>query len=131
MKDNGLKEFQLQVSDLLLRHRSLLDVSSKFQESNARVNRALMKAVTECGCIQVKARRQPFKKGTALSAMKRELETHVTGNLCDHCSDVIQSEMGKNLFYLTALCNTLGLELEHVVNNEAKKLSTLGVFNLR
>jgi NTP pyrophosphatase (non-canonical NTP hydrolase) len=131
MKDSRLKEFQHQVSDLLLRHRSLLDVSSKFQESNARVNRALMKAVTECGCIQVKARRQPFKKGTALSDMKSELETHVTGSLCDHCSDVIQSEMGKNLFYLTALCNTLGLELENVVNNEAKKLSTLGVFNLR
>lgn len=130
-EDNHFHPFQQQVSDLLLRHRSFLDVSSKFQESNARVNRALMKAVTDCGCIKVDAGRQSFPEDSSLSEWKEQLKTHLSGQLCDHCSDVVKSEMGKNLFYLTALCNLLEINLQDVIEQESNNLSTLGVFNLR
>ncbi|MDR6226990.1 DUF1573 domain-containing protein [Desmospora profundinema] len=131
MDTQGLSTFQRQVSDLLLRHRSVLDVSSKYQESNSRVNRAVVKAVTECGCIEIQASRQPFEPEQNLDQVKESLDTHMTGGLCDHCLDVVKAEMGKNLFYLTAMCNLLDIHLEEVIEKECKKLSTLGVFNLR
>ena len=55
-----LQEFQQQVSDLLLRDRSMLDVLSKFGQTEASVNRAVTKAVTECGCIEIHASKQPY-----------------------------------------------------------------------
>lgn len=130
-KDNLLDSFQQQVSSLLLRHRSFLDVTSKLQESNARVNRALMKSVTECGCLEVHAKRQAFLQDYSLDQWKEELNTHIDHHLCENCSDVVKDEMGKSLFYLTALCNLLDLSLTDVVNRESDKLSTLGIFNLR
>lgn len=131
MDTPDLDSFQRQVSDLLLRHRSILDISSKYQESNSRVNRAMIKAVTECGCIEIQASRQPFQAEQELEQIKETVNTHMSGGLCDHCLDVIKGEMGKNLFYLTALCNLLDIRLEEVVEAENEKLSTLGVFNLR
>ncbi|MFC4075445.1 DUF1573 domain-containing protein [Salinithrix halophila] len=126
-----LEAFQQQVSELLLRHRSFLDVSSKFQESNSRINRAVTKSVTECGCMEIQASCQPFQGDLPLTEMKDQVHTHLSGRLCDHCLDVVKEEMGKNLFYMTALCNLLDISLEEVVEKEANKLSTLGVFNLR
>lgn len=130
-KDLLLQIFQQQVSNLLLRHRSFLDVTSKLQESNARVNRALMKAVTECGCLEVNAKRQAYKHEQTLDIWKEQLNTHIKNQLCESCTDVVKDEMGKNLFYLTALCNLLDLSLTDVVKKESDKLSTLGIFNLR
>jgi len=131
MGDDQLRAFQKQVSDLLIRHRSFLDVTSKFQESNARVIRALMKAVTECGCLQVVARRQNYPQNASVAEWKDRMKTHLNGQICDHCLDVVKAEMGKNLFYMSALCNLLEIPLDDVVKKEAEKLSTLGIFNLR
>jgi NTP pyrophosphatase (non-canonical NTP hydrolase) len=131
MNEGNLQSFQQQVADLLLRHRSFLDVTSKLQESGARVNRALMKAVTECGCIKVSAQRQNFPQDVPVQDWKDRLDTHLSGRLCDLCLDVVKMEMGKNLFYLAALCNLLDMSLSEVVEQESAKLSTLGVFNLR
>lgn len=130
-KDLLLDSFQNQVSSLLLRHRSFLDVTSKLQESNARVNRALMKAVTECGCLEVHATRQTFPEDTKSTEWQAQVNTHLHEQLCEHCLDVVKDEMGKNLFYLGALCNLLDISLTDVVNKESDKLSTLGIFNLR
>lgn len=125
------RAFQDQVAHLLLRHRSFLDVSSKYQEASVRVNRALMKAVTDCGCIEVHASRQPYTPNIPLAELKKEFKTHVAGGLCDHCQDIIKSEIGKNLFYMAALCNLVNLDLVEVFEQELDKMSTLGVFNLR
>jgi hypothetical protein len=38
--------------------------------------------------------------------------------------------MGRNLFYLSAMCNQLGIRLDDVVRKESEKCSTLGLFNL-
>jgi len=125
-----LDQFQQQVSELLLRHRSLLDVMSKFGQSNAAVNRAVTKAVTDCGCIEINAKKQAYTEELDLEKAKSSLQSHLSGQLCEHCYDVLKSEMGRNLFYMTALCNLLDLQLDDVVANESKKCSTLGFFNL-
>ncbi|MBO8165240.1 MAG: DUF1573 domain-containing protein [Brevibacillus sp.] len=130
MSKSALDDFQEQVSQLLIRHRSVLDVISKTQESTARVNRALTKAITECGCIEVIAKKQPYDVNKTLQENAANLDTHLTGRLCDHCQEVITAELGKNLFYLTALCNLTDLKLSNVLQSESQRLHTLGVYNL-
>lgn len=53
MSTLSLQAFQDQVSELLLRHRGLIDVLSKTGQAGASVNRAVSKAITECGCIEL------------------------------------------------------------------------------
>ncbi|WP_166246043.1 DUF1573 domain-containing protein [Paenibacillus turpanensis] len=130
MSKPSLTEFQSQVEDLLLRHRSLLDVMSKFQQSNATVNRSVTKAVTECGCISINAHRQKYDVTLNGDDLKTVTNTHVTGDLCEHCVDTIKNELGKNLFYMTSLCNLLNIQLDEVVAEEADKCSTLGFFKM-
>jgi len=57
-KENGNVTFQKSVDQFLIQHRSILDLMTKYQESNSRVNRAIAKAVTQCGCIKIKAKKQ-------------------------------------------------------------------------
>lgn len=130
MDKNLLDQFQDQVSDLLIRHRSILDVISKTQEATARINRALTKAVTECGCIQVIGKKQSYDDNKTLNENRNLLHTHVNGQLCEHCQEVLTAELGKNLFYLAALCNTVDIQLTDVLKSESERLNTLGVFNL-
>jgi NTP pyrophosphatase (non-canonical NTP hydrolase) len=130
MSATTLQEFQRQVSDLLLRHRSLLDVVTKYSQSNASVNRAVAKSITECGCVQLNARQQDFSGAKDLEEARKHLKSHMDGRLCENCRDAIRAEMGKNLFYLSALCNLLEINLDEVVAKESDKMSTLGLFNL-
>jgi hypothetical protein len=130
MNSLTLKQFQDQVSELLLRHRSLLDVLSKFQQSNAAVNRSVIKSITECGCIEVNAAKQVYHPEMTMDEAKATLGTHVNGQLCEQCMEVVGSELGRNLFYMSALGNILDINLEEVVENESKKCSTLGFFNM-
>ncbi len=130
MENILLEDFQDQVSQLLIRHRSILDVLSKTQETTARVNRALTKAITDCGCVEVVARKQSYDSDKSLHENQQFLDTHFTGPLCEHCREVVTAELGKNLFYLTALCNIVDIKLTDVLETEAKRLNTLGVFNL-
>ena len=66
--------FQELVSEYLVRHRSVLDVMSKFQEATARVNRALVKSVTACGCLQVNAQRQTIPLDISLHELKKHMD---------------------------------------------------------
>lgn len=125
-----IESFQDQITKYLLRHRSILDVTSKFHETNARVNRAIMKAVTECGCIHIHATKQQYPTEGDLTELKDNMDTHVNGQLCEHCEEIVMSEIGKNLFYLLSTMNLLNIEVEDVIKKENQKLSTLGVFNM-
>ncbi len=125
-----LQEFQQQVSELLLRHRSLLDVLTKYSQSNASVNRAVSKAITECGCIELNARHQGFSEEMELDQAMKQSKSHMEGRLCENCLDIVRSELGKNMFYMSALCNLLGISMEEVVAKESDKCSTLGLFNM-
>jgi len=130
MKDLLCDEFQNTVSELLIRHQSILDVLSKLQEASARINRAATKAVTNCGCIKVNAEKKGIPENISLSELKSYLDSHLKGELCPNCEEIVEAEIGRALFYLAALCNHLDLNLYDIFIKEHKKLSTLRFFNL-
>jgi hypothetical protein len=130
MSDLTLKQFQEQVSDLLLRHRSLLDVLSKTQQSSASMNRSVIKAITECGCISLQANKQPYPAELSLEDARSFAQTHVNGQLCENCVDAITVQLGKNLFYMSSMCNLLDLNMDAILEKESQKCTTLGIFNL-
>jgi len=130
MKETDEAQFQTTVSEYLLRHRSILDVQTKLTEAAARVNRAVAKSVTTCGCISVNAVRQKFPADISLRELKQFMDTHLVGAMCDKCREVVETEIGTTLFYLAALCSLLDLNLKEVLEKEHARVSALGVFNL-
>ena len=104
MKDIIFDTFQNDVSTSLIRHKSILDVLTKYTESCSKVNRSVAKAVTNCGCIDITA---------------------------SNCREVIENQIGTSLFYLVSLCNILDINLYDVLINETSKLDTLGKFTFR
>ena len=132
MKDIIFDDFQNSVDDSLLRHGSILDIMSKYTESTARVNRAITKAVTNCGCIKINADKQNLlNDNMSMDELNNCLQSHISGKLCDNCREIIEKEMGNNLFYLTSLCNALGVNLYDILLNEYDKINTLGKFTMR
>ena len=130
LKDLLCDEFQDAVRESLVRHTSILDILSKYQEASARISRAISKAVTTCGCIQIEASKPDLPSDITLQELRNYMTTHLKGNLCEHCVEVVEEEIGRQLFYLAALCNALDLNIYDVLIKEHKKLSTLGIFNI-
>ena len=130
MHANCCSDFQTAVDEYLIRHRSVIDVMTKYQEATARVNRAVAKAVTECGCVEINAVRQQAPAEINYSELKQHMSSHLSGAPCDHCREVISKELGHSLFYLAALCNLTGVNLHDVMNREYKDIKTLGAFHL-
>ncbi|WP_313758336.1 DUF1573 domain-containing protein [Tissierella sp.] len=124
------KNFQEQVSKVLIRHKSILDMMTKLDEYNARINRAVAKSVTSCGCISINATKQDYSKET-FEEMLDSTKTHVEGNICDGCKEVLNEEIGSYLFYLAALCNSLDLNMDEILKKEYNTIKTLGVFSLK
>ncbi|EHK2442803.1 DUF1573 domain-containing protein [Clostridium perfringens] len=133
MKDVIFDDFQNSVNNSLLRHKSILDILSKYQESQARASRAICKSVTNCGCIEICAKKQNMLEDTDLSLeeLNPRLSSHIKGDLCENCREVIERELGNNLFYLTSLCNALDLNLFDILLKEYNKMDTLGKFTFR
>lgn len=129
MKDLLCDEFQNTVSELLIRHQSILDVLSKLQEASARINRAVTKSITSCGCVRVKAEKREIPHNISITELKGYVDSHLDGALCPNCQDIVEAEIGRALFYMAALCNHLDLNLYDVFIKEHKKLSTLRFFN--
>ena len=131
MKDNPVVgDFQETVSAVLIRHRSILDCLSKYQESTARVNRSVIKTVTDCGCISIIANKKQYPPMDSLKDCAKYMDSHIKGKMGEHCREVIAEEIGKHLFYLTALCNTLDYKLEDLFELEHNRINTLGHFML-
>src|SRR5574341_2023728 len=118
MKDTDEAQFQATVSEYLLRHRSILDVQTKLSEAAARVNRAVAKSVTTCGCISIAAAKQKFPADVGLRELKQFMATHLTGEMCEKCREVVETEIGTTLFSLAALCGLLDLNLQEVLDKE-------------
>ncbi|NEZ46590.1 DUF1573 domain-containing protein [Clostridium niameyense] len=133
MKDIIFDDFQNTVNESLLRHKSVLDIITKLSESNARINRAVAKSVTNCGCIEIQGEKQdfPINSNITINDLENCLKTHLEGKLCDNCRDVIEREIGNNLFYLTSLCNLLDLNLYDILLKEYDKMNTLGKYSMR
>jgi hypothetical protein len=123
-------QFQSTVKSLLIRHQSILDILSKGQETSARVNRAVVKSVTSCGCHSINAHKKPIPPDASLADLKELLDSQLEGFICDNCRDIVEAELGKQLFYIAALSNALEISLTDVIFQEHKKLQTLTVFNL-
>lgn len=130
MKNTDEVHFQETVSQFLIRHRSILDVQSKLVEAAARVNRAVAKSVTTCGCISISADRQRFPADVSLREVRELLATHLNGNMCEKCREVVETEIGATLFYLAAMCSLLNLNLRDILEKEYDRVNALGVFNL-
>lgn len=132
MKDIICDEFQNTVSKYLVRHHSILDILSKVQESTARVNRATVKTVTSCGCLQIHATKKEVPPNATYDdfAITKVFDNNLEGNICADCKETMENELGKTLFYLVALCNAMDLNLYDIILKENKKLSTLRIFNL-
>lgn len=130
-KSNDIcEDFQNSISEVLVRHKSILDIMTKMDEYNARINRAVVKSVTNCGCISIEAEKQNFT-GESYKDLPESLDNHLRGEICEQCKEVLDLEMGSYLFYITALCDTLGMNLSEIVNHEYERNKTLGMFNLR
>ena len=92
MKDIIFDTFQNDVSTSLIRHKSILDVLTKYTESCSKVNRSVAKAVTNCGCIDITASKQEFNNtDTSLDELSKAFSTHLNGKLCDNCREVIEN----------------------------------------
>lgn len=124
-------QFQYTALELLVRNKSIIDLITKFQDSNARVNRAVVKSVTQCGCIKVHAKKQNFPEDGTFAEIHDAMKTHLEGKLCDNCRDLIEKDIGRNLFYLASICNTLDLNLYDIIIKEHDRIKMLGEYNLR
>ena len=130
MCDKPCSNFQENVNQYLVRHQSILDILSKMQETNARSDRAVTKAVTQCGCIQIQSKKVNIPKDATIEDYKNMLDNNISGELCETCRDVVERELGKHLFYIAALCNALDLDFSSLLMKENSKISTLRYFNL-
>ena len=131
MKDIMVDEFQYSARELLVRNKSIIDLITKFQDSNARVNRGIVKSVTQCGCIKVHAKKQAFPENGDFEEIQNAMKTHMEGKLCDDCRDIVEKDIGRNLFYLASICNTLDLNLYDIIIKELDRIKMLGKYNLR
>ena len=122
--------FQEQVSLVLIRHKSILDIMTKLDGYNARITRAIAKSVTSCGCITINANKQDFGNDS-FENMQEKAQSHVHGRICDSCKDILEEEMGSYMFYLASLCNTLNLDLSDIVEKEYDRIKTLGIYSLK
>lgn len=125
-----LSDFQNLVDDVLIRHKSVLDITTKLDEYTTRINRAVVKSVTSCGCIEIHATKQDYNK-ESLQEMKKSMSNHIKGELCPNCKEIIIQEIGAYLFYLSALCNALDINLADSFINEYKNMKALGIFSLK
>jgi hypothetical protein len=123
--------FQKTASEYLVRHRSIIDALTKYQESCSRVNRAIAKAVTTCGCVKISADKQCIPSSLRIEDFKSTVSTHLDGDMCEQCQEILTTELGNNMFYVAALCELLGLKLHEVFRKEEERLSALGYFKMR
>jgi len=123
--------FQKTVGEYLVRHRSILDTLTKYQESCSRVNRAVAKAVTTCGCVTISADKQCVPSSLRLEDFKSSVRSHISGDMCEQCQEILSTELGNNVFYVAALCELLGLELHEIFDKEKERIAALGYFKMR
>ncbi len=128
MADPVCHELQEAVGRCLVRHKSILDIMTKLQETASRTNRAVAKAVTSCGCIKVNAERQNIPPDTDYKSLARHMQTHIRGRLCEACREVLESDIGLHLLYLVGLCEVLGIDMGEVLEHERDRLVALGPF---
>lgn len=130
MKDVIYDEFQNKVDEVLIRHANLLDILSKMGDAASRTNRAVVKSITSCGCLELNVSKPDVPNDSNYEALKDFKSEHINGSLCPTCREKVEEELGKLEFYIAALCNSLDINLYDVILKEYKNISTLGKFSL-
>lgn len=130
MKDVLYDEFQNKVDEVLIRHNSLLDILTKMGDASAKSNRAVVKSITNCGCIQLDTLNVKPPEDASYEDLKHFRSDHLKGELCPTCREKVEEELGNLEYYIAALCNALDLSLYDVILKEYKKINTLGKFSL-
>lgn len=130
MKDVIYDEFQNKVDEVLIRHANLLDILSKMGDAASRTNRAVVKSITSCGCLELNVSKPDVPNDSNYEALKDFKSEHINGSLCPTCREKVEEELGKLEFYIAALCNSLDINLYDVILKEYKNISTLGRFSL-
>lgn len=130
---NDLETFQTFVDSILIRNKSILDQTTKLQDACTHLCRTMSKSATTCGCISINAHKQPYPINEDLSMddLKNLMQTHITGNLCPNCQELIEKEIGRIIFYLGAIANTFDLSLSEILKSEKTRTELLGKFSLR
>lgn len=129
----SLNSFQLDIDNVLIRNRSILDQITKLSDSCARLNRHISKAATTCGCIKIQISKQPYFADNTISMddIKSLMQTHIKNSLCSECRETIEKDLGRILFYIGAISNNFNISLDDVVEKEKLGLSILGKYSLR
>ncbi len=128
-----LENFQMFISDILIRNKSILDQTTKLQDACTHLCRTISKAATSCGCITIDATKQQytFSENTSLDQVKELMKTHVNGKLCENCQELLEKELGRVLFYLSAIANTFDVSLSDVLQKEKYRTELLGKYSLK
>lgn len=130
MKPFSFNQFQDQVDDVLIIHKDILDTLSKLHESSGKVSRAVVKSATSCGCIEINSKKQVVPKDTSYSELKNHMSNHIDGYICDTCREKIEEEISSTLFYITALCNSLNINIDEMLKNYTSQIKILGKYGL-
>lgn len=130
MDNTFLSDFQSNINEALTRHKSLIDIMTKLTESSSRINRAVAKSITECGCITLSAQKQSIPLESSFEDISKILTHQVDGHICEHCTEVLQDEIGNHMFYITSVCNALNIDLENTLKKELDKINTLGKYSM-
>lgn len=125
-----ITELQKQAGEVLVRHRSILDIMTKLDEYNARINRAVAKSVTSCGCIGIEAKKQEFSTDSFHEALSM-VDSHVMGSICPTCKEILEQEIGAYIFFLSSLASTLDFDLAKTIEKELDRTKTLGVYGMK
>lgn len=64
-------------------------------------------------------------------SLSQQLTHQIEGSLCNNCREIIENEIGNNIFYLTSLCNSLDLNLYDILLKEENKINILGKYTFR
>ena len=129
-QENLMEELQDQVSETLIRHKSIIDIMTKLHEYNSRINRAVVKSVTYCGCISIEAEKQDYSSESLSDALAK-VDSHVRGDLCPNCKEVLEEEIGAYIYFLASLANTLDFRLKDTINKELERTKALGLYGMK
>ncbi len=120
----NLEHLQRSIQKYYRRNKGILDTMSKLQISVAKTERNIIRAATQCGCVEIFTKKQP-------PDFNGEAESMLKGSLCADCQEKTEQNMGDALFYLVCLAVLTGTSMENLLENQIRQLDWLGKFNLK
>lgn len=127
----NIELFQDTVRLSLAFNKGILDTLTKHQQACAALSRAVVKAASSCGCIKIQATPQRVPPSTELNNLADMMDTHITGKLCQRCTENIEHEISTSLYYLAAIGNAFDIDIQKVILSEAYRSGLLGKYYVK